>query len=672
MILDILYTIIIYPLTQIIEFVFVVSDKIFKETGMAVLGVSAAISILCLPLYMVADHWQQIERNIQKRLKPKIDTIKSVFKGDEQYMILSAYYRQNKYHPMYALRGSFGLLVQIPFFIAAYSYLSHLEALKGAHFLFISDLGAPDNLAHIGALRINILPIAMTLINSIAGAVYLKGFPAKDKIQIYGMALIFLILLYNSPSGLVLYWTMNNVFSLFKNCMQKTKHPHRILFFISCILIAALDFYLLVFHRGFFGKRLFFAAVCSVVFFSPLLIKLLKKINWQTALPGVILGKTRVLICAVFILFLLTGLVIPSALIASSVEEFSFIDTYASPFPFIAAALLQSAGIFFGISLITFLFSKRVRIILTAILSVLGITALINAFVFPGNYGFLTTTMQFSDASAFNDQLKNGIYNILILIAVLILFFITLHSKWKNSIYSIQIIIIIALSTFGAYNSVKIYREFNDLKTRRAAGISGDEMTPVYRFSLNGKNSIIIMLDRSIPGYVPYIFQEKPELNESFSDFTWYPNCVSLGGYTLLGFPPLMGGYEYAPMEIQKQDTKLLVKKYNESLLVLPRLFSEHGFDVTVTDPSWANFRLIADTHIYDEYPHIHAENLNGRYTAHWLRGHPDIHTISFSALLKNNLIHFSFFKIAPVFFRSFLYNNGDWLVRTEFSAAQF
>ena len=64
-------------------------------------------------------------------------------------MLLSTYYRQNYYHPVYALRSTFGLLIQIPFFIAAYSYLSHLEILHGASFLFIQDLGKLDGLLSV-------------------------------------------------------------------------------------------------------------------------------------------------------------------------------------------------------------------------------------------------------------------------------------------------------------------------------------------------------------------------------------------------------------------------------------------------------------------------------------------------------------------------------------------
>jgi hypothetical protein len=216
---------------------------------------------------------------------------------------------------------------------------------------------------------------------------------------------------------------------------------------------------------------------------------------------------------------------------------------------------------------------------------------------------------------------------------------------------------------------VKIYSGYTELASRKAENASdAEEISPVYHFSKSGKNVVVIMLDRAISGYVPYIFAEKPELHQVFRDFVYYPNCVSFGGYTLLGAPSLFGGYEYVPEEMQKRNKEPLVKKYNEALLVLPRLFSENGFDVTVTDPSWANFSpSVPDLSIYDTYP-VHAENLSGQYSMHWLRNHPDVEVISVAALLKNNLMHFVFFKIAPVLFRSVLYDQGDWLVTTEFT----
>jgi YidC/Oxa1 family membrane protein insertase len=274
-----LYTLVVYPLVQIIEFAFVFAQKIFKETGISLVFVSAVISVLCLPLYNFAEKWQETERNIQKVLKPKIDKIKAVFSGDEQYMILSAYYRQNHYHPVYALRSTTGLAIQIPFFIAAYVFLSNLDALSGARFLWFQDLGSPDALIQVSpSFSVNVLPLLMTAVNLGAGVIYARGFPAKEKIQLFLIAGVFLALLYNSPSGLVIYWIMNNVFSLFKNLYYKIKYQHKnkILFLLISILCLLMVYYILVIHKGDSRQRFFIAAAsaaCGVLPWGFLLLK---------------------------------------------------------------------------------------------------------------------------------------------------------------------------------------------------------------------------------------------------------------------------------------------------------------------------------------------------------------------------------------------------------------
>ena len=139
------YTILIYPLELIIEFAYYLFDLFLKQPGLAIIGVSIAVTLLSLPLYIIAEKWQQVERDTQKKLKPNVDRIKAVFKGDEQYMILNTYYKQNNYHPIYALRSSISLIIQVPFFIAAYHFLSNLEILHGQSFFFIQNLTRPSN-----------------------------------------------------------------------------------------------------------------------------------------------------------------------------------------------------------------------------------------------------------------------------------------------------------------------------------------------------------------------------------------------------------------------------------------------------------------------------------------------------------------------------------------------
>ncbi|MBP5447237.1 MAG: membrane protein insertase YidC, partial [Treponema sp.] len=270
---DFLYTLVIYPLTLIIETSYKLVYEVFGNVGLAVIGVSVAVSLLCLPLYIVAEAWQQIERDKQKEMSSGIDRIKKAFKGDEQYMILTTFYKQNHYHPLMALRSSFGLLIQVPFFIAAYSFLSAMPALQNQAFHFIRDMGKPDALFYIGSFPINILPIAMTIINIAGSAVYTKGFKLKEKLPIYAMALIFLAILYDSPAGLVLYWTMNNIFSLVKNIFYKIKRPLLALYLLACAAAAAGIFRTLFIHNGLFSKRVVLELLFALVFFIPLFVK---------------------------------------------------------------------------------------------------------------------------------------------------------------------------------------------------------------------------------------------------------------------------------------------------------------------------------------------------------------------------------------------------------------
>ena len=669
--LNFLYNIIIFPLVQIIEIAFIIVYRIFHDRVLAIVGVSAAVTLCTMPLYFIAEKWQQAERDIQQKFKPKVDKIKSVFRGDEQYMILTAYYRQNHYHPAYAMRNSFGILIQIPFFLAAYSWLSSLEFIKGASFMFIRDLGAPDRFLSIGGFYINILPVLMTLINCLSGVVYTRGRTVWEKVQIYGMALVFLILLYNSPSGLVLYWTMNNIFSLLKNILAKTKHRLKIVYAFLCLCVIFIDAFLIT--KGFSPKRLFAAGLCSLILFSPLVIKLFRicqaKISMLIKPEQSSLLEDRTYIFSALILCVLAGLVIPGSLIASSVQEFSFLDSYTTPLPFIYTVFVQAMGIFlFWPLCVYFLFPKKVKHGLTLILSLLCVAALVNTFLFPGDYGDITTTFKFSNPDTFESKYKIIFLSSLATLAILAGCTYLLFSKRTVFFHSFQIIILISLTLFGIINIYKISRDFSAYKTLLSESGTGkagvNEPEPVFHLTEKGKNVVVVMLDAAISGYIPYIFREKPELFQAFSGFTYYPNCVSLGGHTRTGAPPLFGGYEYEPRYIQRSRSYTMTK-HNEALLMMPRIFQEENYRVTVSDPVLANYSLTPDLSVFAPYPGIHALNTQGKYTGNWLRSHPELNVVSVPEILRELLIRFSLLKTAPPMFRVFIYDKGEWL-KTE------
>jgi hypothetical protein len=227
---------------------------------------------------------------------------------------------------------------------------------------------------------------------------------------------------------------------------------------------------------------------------------------------------------------------------------------------------------------------------------------------------------------------------------------------------SFELIAATALLSFGVINTITINRGYSELLENQADGYSGKEFQPVYTLSATGKNVVIIMLDRALSGFVPHIFSEKPELHAVWSGFTWYPNCVSFAGWTLYGVPALMGGYEYTPLEMQRADSKPLVEKHNEALLLLPLLFTRAGFHAAITDPAYANYGFSPDLRIFEPYSGIHAENIRASYAGRWMKNHPEVTVISVADLLKQRLLRFSFFKTAVFASRLFIYDRGDWL----------
>jgi len=152
-------------------------------------------------------------------MNQEIARIKAHYKGRERYFYVRAIHRQFGYHPIHAVFSSSDLYLQILVFTTVYRYLAQHDALRGTRFLGIHDLGRPDGLF----FGVNLLPILMTLLN--VGSAMLYGADPSKRRQSFLLAGAFLLLLYQSPAGLVLYWTFNNAFSLVRNFVERKLVP---------------------------------------------------------------------------------------------------------------------------------------------------------------------------------------------------------------------------------------------------------------------------------------------------------------------------------------------------------------------------------------------------------------------------------------------------------------
>lgn len=665
--LQFLYNLVIYPLTQVIEFVFSLSYKIMDSMGLALVGVSIAVSLLTLPLYAVAKQFEDEERDLQIKMKTQTNRIKKSFKGDEQYMILSTYYRQNHYHPIMQLRSALGILIQIPFFTAAYACLSHMDALHGHSFLFIADLGKPDALFRIGRFTVNVLPLLMTAINCVSGAIYTKGLPLREKLQVYLLALLFAVLLYNSPAGLVVYWTMNNVFSLVKNIFYKFKNPLKVFYGICALGCTAAIVWLIFTHQFNFMNKARMIVVCLVIIVSPLIVRAANITVDRLLFP---LRDNRKLRTGLFFagagaFTLLIGLVIPSLLIASSPVEFSGIDSYPDPRFFVQNTFVQALGLcFLWPSLVFFLFKERIQTILSTLFLFFSLTAFADAFIFQGDYGYLSTLLVFTERS---NVMSPAMYTIVNLAVIVAIFAAVLAVIWLGllrgvcAVMGISCAALVILSFVQGQNISAGYSEY----LRVSAGTKAEAISPIFHFTQTGKNVVLIFLDRAQNRFVEPILAETPRLKDSFSGFTLYKNTVSYNSHTLIGAPPVHGGYGYTPLEINRRSDVPLVEKHNEAILLLPRIFTEQAerFSAESSDASWANYSWIPDISIFKPYPKISAHVTENAYLSLWYDEHRN-DSVAFavaSAILKRNILWYAIFRTAPVILRPVIYNQGRY-----------
>lgn len=647
--LSILETLLIGPLKLVFEIIFAVANRFVGHPGLAIIFLSLIMNILVLPLYRRADAMQEASRDLEAKLRDGVAHIKKTFSGDERMMILQTYYRQNHYKPTNALNGSVSLLLEIPFFMAAYQFLSHLEILSGVSFGPIKDLGAPDGLLVIGGLAINVLPILMTLINVISSALYLKGFPLKTKIQLYAMALFFLVFLYTSPSCLVFYWTLNNVFSLVKTIFYKLKNPKKVLQYLTSVVgLFFLVFGAFIYQNESVKRKVFLIGV-GLLLQLPLLLPLLKAKLPRRSESRQPQPDRKVFLLGAVLLTVLVGLLIPSTFIAASPQEYVDITYFHNPLWYLVSTLCLAGGTFLiWMGVFYWLASPKGKVVFEKLVWILCGAMLVNYMFFGTDLGVISSTLQYENGVSFS--LKAQLLNLLILAAVAAVLYLCV-SKWKRVTVMALLTALVALGGMSAVNVVKIKSSVDTLASQQGVEESG---MPNFQLSKTGKNVVVLMLDRAMNEYIPYLFNENPELKEQFAGFTYYSNTVSFGGSTNFGTPALLGGYEYTPVEINKRDTESLASKQNEALKVMPVLFAENDYEVTVCDPVYANYQWVPDLSIYDDYPEIKAYITKGKFG--------DVNQKK--AVVQNNhrnFFCFSIMKSMPLCFQNTIYNKGQY-----------
>ncbi len=195
-----------------------------KNYGVAILMITLLIKLLFTPL----THLSYGSMGKMQALQPKIKALQKQHQKDPARMNkeMMELYRRNRVNPM---MGCLPLVLQIPIFISFYQVLSQAVELKGADFIFwIHDLSEPDRLFTFPTTlpfvgnAFNLLPILMlgSMLWQQKLTPQTATAPGQEKLM-YLMPIIFGFVFYNLPSGLVLYWIVNNLLTIFHQLVIK-------------------------------------------------------------------------------------------------------------------------------------------------------------------------------------------------------------------------------------------------------------------------------------------------------------------------------------------------------------------------------------------------------------------------------------------------------------------
>ena len=205
------FDVIAQPLLVCLKFFY----RYLHNYGYAIILLTLLIKLLFWPL----THKSYVSMKAMKKLQPKMQKIREKYKDDKEKMNqeVMQMYRTHKVNP---IGGCLPMVLQIPVFFALYRLLYSSIAIRHAPFLlWINDLAAPDRfpigvqIPYLG----NGLPI-LTVLMGVSMFAQQKmsptgGDPKMEKMMMM-MPVVFTVFFVNFPSGLVLYWLVNNILSV--------------------------------------------------------------------------------------------------------------------------------------------------------------------------------------------------------------------------------------------------------------------------------------------------------------------------------------------------------------------------------------------------------------------------------------------------------------------------
>jgi YidC/Oxa1 family membrane protein insertase len=214
---------ILSPLEKILKWLLMLFYKIIPNYGVAIILLTLLVKIVFFPLTKKGS-----EATLRMQaLAPKIKELQEKYKGNPQKLNaeMAAFYKTEGYNP---LSGCLPMLLQIPIFFAMYNLFNNHFDLRGAEFIrgWIPDLSVPEaiwnfpngaRLPLLGWTALRLLPFIYVGSQLLYGKVTQtpdQQSNAQMKMMLYVMPIVFFFILYDVPSGLLIYWIFSNLLTL--------------------------------------------------------------------------------------------------------------------------------------------------------------------------------------------------------------------------------------------------------------------------------------------------------------------------------------------------------------------------------------------------------------------------------------------------------------------------
>lgn len=207
-------------------------NDFFSNYGISIIVLTFLLRLVFLPLTVKSMKSMKAVQHKMQKIKPQIDALKEKYKDDKptQQAEMMKLYSSNDINPLSSLGGCLPLLVQFPVFIALYFALLYSIDLRHSSFLWVADLSQPEHLFDVAGVPFRILPIAMGVSWFLSQRLTPMTSPGSETMELQMklmqfMPIIFTVMFWGLPSGLILYWTVSNILSIGQQLYINRKVP---------------------------------------------------------------------------------------------------------------------------------------------------------------------------------------------------------------------------------------------------------------------------------------------------------------------------------------------------------------------------------------------------------------------------------------------------------------